>query len=88
MLTCPAGSSMSVPVASLSSLPLELKARIVDLARLQDAQFHDRKEAGSTNQKLAKLIKSVTTPWHGKSLARCLKSTRNSTRSQRGISFA
>ncbi|KAK4698549.1 hypothetical protein P7C70_g7724, partial [Phenoliferia sp. Uapishka_3] len=54
-----------LPKASLSSLPRETKARIVQLARLQDDRYHERWP--KSNNKA--MIEAVKTKWHGRSLA-------------------
>ncbi|KAL8280666.1 hypothetical protein RQP46_006989 [Phenoliferia psychrophenolica] len=51
---------------SLSSLPLEIKARIVELASLQDAEFKERWRAGVPGHEMTQVVR---TPWHGRSLS-------------------
>lgn len=52
--------------ASLTSLPVEIKARIAELARLQDERFKERSPAGASGKDMTE---AVTTEWHGRSLS-------------------
>lgn len=54
------------PKASLTSLPVEIKARITELARWQDERFKERWNAEAAG---AAMTEAVKTEWHGKSLA-------------------
>ena len=51
---------------SLSSLPPEIKARVCELAHLQDQRFKQRKQVGTPEEDLTRAVK---TDWHGRSLS-------------------
>ncbi|KAL8291399.1 hypothetical protein RQP46_002377 [Phenoliferia psychrophenolica] len=52
--------------ATLSTLPLEIKARICELAALQDERYRERWIPGAPGEEL---VKVHTNEWRGKSLA-------------------
>lgn len=55
------------PLPTLSSLPLELKARVVELAHLQDLRHRERWT--NSERTGASLVAAARAEWHGKSLA-------------------
>lgn len=65
--------SQPLPPASFSSLPLEVKARIVELAHLQDdrykARLTTRNPAGESNLLEFHLVSLAQNAWHGRSLS-------------------
>lgn len=58
-------SSTPAPEACLGILPLELKARIVELAALQDERYRERWIPGAPGEKLVEVHKNA---WRGRSL--------------------
>lgn len=65
--------SQPLPPASFSSLPIEIKARIVELAHLQDdrykARLTTRNPAGESNLLEFHLVSLAQNAWHGRSVS-------------------